>query len=278
MNAQKPMTVIQPQKGFALPNLREVWRYRAVITNMVGRNFKVQYRQTIGGPIYAIYTPLMTMLGYTILLGGLLNVQTDGNIPYPVFSYSALIVWTLFTAIVTEGSTSLFTNSALIQKIYVPHLIFPLITVSMALVNFVIAFLILIPMMLLYGVAPSGNLIAAPVFLIIAIVTGLGLGLWFAPFHARFRDTLYLVRLITQGLFFLTPAVYSSQLLPAPWDQLYQLNPLAVVIEGFRWSLLGIGNAPSVSSIAYASGIAIFLLILGALNFKRLEPTIADVI
>ncbi|MCU0497202.1 MAG: ABC transporter permease [Anaerolineae bacterium] len=278
MNTHKPITVIQPQTGFALPNLREVWRYRAVITNMVGRNFKVQYRQTIGGPIYAIYTPLMTMLGYTILLGGLLNVQTDGNIPYPIFSYSALIIWTLFTTIVTEGSTSLFTNSALIQKIYVPHLIFPLIIVAMALVNFAIAFLILLPMMLIYGVPPSANVIAAPVFLMIAIVTGLGLGLWFAPFHARFRDTLYLVRLITQGLFFLTPAVYSSQLLPAPWDQLYQLNPLAVVIEGFRWSLLGVGNVPSLESIAYASGIAIFLLILGALNFKRLEPTIADVI
>lgn len=276
--SQKPITVIQPPSGWAFPNLREVWQYREVVTNFVKRNFKITYRQTIGGPIYAIYTPFMSMVGYSLLLGGLFNAETDGDIPYPLFSFSALIAWTLFTSTLTKSSSSLTTNSALIQKIYIPRIIFPLIEAANALMNFVIAFFVLLFMMLLYGYVPSANVIWLPFFTLMALACAVGIGLWFAGLHARFRDTTYIVGLITKGLFFLTPVVYSSQLLPAPLDQLYKFNPMAVVVEGFRWALIGVGDAPGPLQIGAASIITLFFVVGGSLYFKRLESTIADVI
>jgi lipopolysaccharide transport system permease protein len=271
------ITVIAPPRGWALPNLREVWHYRGVLFNAVQRNFKVIYRQTIGGPLYAVYNPLMTMIGYNILLGSLLQVSSEG-IPYPVFSFSALIIWTLFTQTLQDSSISLQTNSALIQKIYIPHLIFPLVSTAMAFVNFLIAFVLLVVIMLSYGILPTWNVLWLPLFIVIAMGCGLGIGLWFAGLHARFRDTQYVVGLITRLLFFLTPVVYSSREYPAPWDQIYQLNPMSVVVEGFRWALLGTGEAPRVESVLISLALTLVFLVGGALYFKRLEPTIADVI
>lgn len=271
------ITVIAPPRGWALPDLREVWRYRGVLYNAVQRNFKVIYRQTIGGPLYAVYNPLMTMIGYNILLGSLLQVSSEG-IPYPVFSFSALIIWTLFTQTLQDSSISLQANSALIQKIYIPHLIFPLVSTAMAFVNFVIAFALLLVIMLLYGMLPTLNILWLPLFVLIAMGCGLGIGLWFAGLHARFRDTQYVVGLITRLLFFLTPVVYSSREYPAPWDQIYRLNPMSVVVEGFRWALLGTGDAPRPESVLVAVALTAAFLVGGALYFKRLEPTIADVI
>ena len=149
-SANKTVTIIQPAKGLSFPDMREAWRYRSVINNFVVRNFKVTYRQTIGGPIYAVYTPFMAMVGYSILLGGLLNAKTDGDIPYPIFSFSALIAWSLFTSTLNDSAMSLTKNSSLVQKIYIPRVIFPIIEAANALVNFLISFLILLIMMLFY--------------------------------------------------------------------------------------------------------------------------------
>jgi lipopolysaccharide transport system permease protein len=278
IEAQKPVTVIQPPHGWALPDFREVWKYRGIIFNFVNRGFVTRYRQTIGGPIYAIYQPFMNMVGYSILLGGLFNAQTDGDVPYPLFSISALIAWTLFTSTVTDTSVSLQKNTQLIQKIYIPRLIYPIIEMCMSLVEFAIAFIVVLIMLLLYGRLPTINIVWIPLFLLIASGCGLGIGLGFAGLHARFRDTTYIVGFITRGLFFLTPVVYSSQLLPAPWDAFYTYNPLAVVVEGFRWALLGVGTAPTATNILISLAITFFLLFFGALYFNRLQPTIADVI
>lgn len=278
LDSKKQITVIKPPSGWAFPDMRELWQYRDVVYNFVKRNYKITYRQTIGGPIYAIYQPFMSMIGYSLLLGGLFNAETDGDIPYPIFSFSALIAWTLFTTIVTGASTSLSVNSALIQKIYIPRIIFPIISAANALMDFFISFVVLLFMMLLYGFMPTINVIWLPVYILLTLGIGLGIGLWFAGLNAHFRDTKYIVGLITKGLFFLTPVVYSSQLLPAPLDQLYKYNPMAVVVEGFRWALIGVGEAPTLLQTAIAFGITLFFLILGALYFKKLETTIADVV
>lgn len=276
MAKQKP-TVIKPPHGWSFPNLREVWRYRAVISTTISRNFKIQYRQTIGGPIYAIYSPFMNMVGYSLLLGNFLNVDSEG-IPYPIFTFSALTVWTLFTDTLDKASTSLTTNSALVTKIYVPRLVFPLIAAGGAITTFLIAFVVLLVLMLLYGIIPSANIIMLPVYTLIAVGIGLGAALFFAGLHARFRDTQYFVGLITRGLFFITPVVYTSRIFPAPFDQLYHMNPLAVVVEGFRHAIIGRGTAPTPENILLALGFMVVTLIIGLLFFKRFEANIADVV
>lgn len=276
-DAPKPITTIQPARGWQFPNLRETWAYRGVVANFVRRNITITYRQTIGGPIYAVYTPFMTMIGYSILLGGLFNAQTDGDIPYPLFTFSALLPWTLFTGTLSATSISLTKNANFVQKIYIPRFIFPLIEASMALVEFGIAFVVLLLMMLLYGYPLTANVLLLPVFIVLASGCALGIGLGFAGLHARFRDTTYVVGVITKGLFFLTPVVYSSGILPAPWDVLYRLNPIAVVVEGFRWSLLGVGMPPTLGGMAYTTVFVVVMLVVGGLTFRRLEATIADV-
>lgn len=272
-----PITEIAPQRGWSFPDLREAWQYRHVLYNIVYRNFRVQYRQTIGGPIYAVYDPLMTMLGYTLMLNGLFKVDIPG-IPYPIFAFSGLIIWTLFTVTLRESSMSLHTNHGLIQKIYIPRLIFPMISAAMALVNFTIAFGVLLILMLLFGVPLSFKIVFLPFFMLIALTCAFGIGVGFAGLHARFRDTQYLVGLMTRGLFFLTPIVYASRVYPAPWDQLYKLNPMAVVIEGMRWSVLNYGEPPALNSILAAVAMSLVLLTFGLLYFKRHESTIADVV
>jgi lipopolysaccharide transport system permease protein len=273
----KKITVIKPPRGWAFPNLREVWRYRTVITMSVSRNFKVQYRQTIGGPIYAVYEPFMNMIGYSLLLGGLLEADSEG-IPYPIFTFSALIAWTLFTQTLETASTSLTANANLVTKIYVPRLVFPLIAAGGALMTFGMASLVLMVMMLLYGILPSAGVVMLPVYMFIALGMGLGMGMFFAGLHARFRDVQALVGFITRGLFFLTPVVYTSRIFPPPFDELYRLNPLAVVAEGFRYALIGRGTAPSVESIVSALLITLAVMLVGMLFFKRLESTVADVV
>jgi len=271
------ITVIKPPRGWSFPNLREVWRYRAVVTMTVSRNFKIQYRQTIGGPIYAIYDPFMNMIGYSLLLGGLLQVDSEG-IPYPIFTFSALIAWTLFTNTLEKASTSLTSNSTLVTKIYVPRLVFPLISAGVALTTFAMSMIVLLILMLLYGIVPSGDVVMLPVYIFIALGVGLGLGMFFAGMHARFRDTQVLVGFITRGLFFITPVVYTSRIFPAPFDQLYHVNPLAVVVEGFRHAMIGRGTAPTTENILTALAVTVVTLLMGMLVFKRLESTVADVV
>lgn len=277
IQAPKPITVIQPAKGWRFPNLREVWDYRGVVSNFVRRNLTVTYRQTVGGPIYAIYNPFMTMIGYSVLLGGIFKVRLEQDIPWPLFTFSALIVWTLFTAIVNTVSTTLVRNSSLVQKIYIPRLIFPLVDTAMATFNFVISFGFLLLMMFMYQHPPTINILWLPLFAFLALGCGLGIGLLFAGLHARFRDVTYIVGLITRGLFFITPVVYSSRNLSAPFDVLYQINPFAVIVEGCRWSLLGIGEMPSLKALLYVVVFMIGTLVVGAMYFKRLEATIVDV-
>ncbi len=276
--AQPAITEIAPARGWTLPNLGELWAYRGVIVNMVRRNFRIKYRQTVGGPLYAVYEPLMTMIGYSILLGGLAGLDADGGISYPVFTFSALTVWTLFTASVRMSSTSLFSNSGLVTKIYVPRLAFPLIAVAMALVDFAIAFVVLLLLMFVSGYGLTLSALWLPLYTLIALTLALGIGLWFSALHARFRDTNYAIGLITKGLFFLTPVVYSSTLLPPPWDVLYALNPMAVVVEGYRWALLGVGSAPTFSTLALAGLLSLGILLTGLFTFRRLEMNIADVV
>lgn len=277
IEAPKPITVIQPAQGWRFPNLREVWDYRGVISNFVRRNLTVTYRQTVGGPIYAIYNPFMTMIGYSFLLGGLFKARTEGDIPYPLFTFSALIVWTLFTSTLNMASTTLVRNSSLVQKIYIPRLIFPLIDAAMSLVNFAIAFVVLLVMMVGYGRLPTANILMLPVLTILAAGMGLGVGLFFAGMHAHFRDTTYMIGVVTRGLFFITPVVYTSRILPAPWDTLYRFNPMSIIVEGFRWSLLNVGEPPSVNGMLYVFVFTIGVLVIGAMYFKRLEATIVDV-
>lgn len=273
-----PITTIKAPSGWMLPNLGELWRYRGVIFTVVSRNFRVKYRQTIGGPLYAVYEPLMSMVGYSILLGGLAGLPTDGDSSYPIFTFSALAVWTLFTTGVRTSSISLFSNSALVTKIYIPRLTFPITAVSMALVDFALTLGVLFLLILVTATPLSPYIYLMPVFALLSLTLALGIGLWFAALHARFRDTTYGIGLITRGLFFLTPVVYSSTVLPEPWNQLYTINPMATIVEGFRWTLLSDVNAPTMTNVLIATVFSLLVLISGTFVFRRLEMNIADVV
>jgi lipopolysaccharide transport system permease protein len=272
------ITVIQPPRGWSFPNLREVWDARAILLNFVQRNFNVTYRQTIGGPIYAVYTPFMTMIGYTLLLGVLFGAQEGLSVPYPLFSFCALLVWTLFTNVTQNATTSLTQNTNLIQKIYIPRLVFPLIETCMQLLTFAIAFVVLLLMMVVYAQPFLWQIVWVVFYVAVALVFSLGFGLLFAGFQARFRDMSYLVQTINRLLFFVTPVVYDSTLLPAPFNTLYIYNPMALVIEGMRWAMLNVGEQPALFPTLSAVGVSVALLLVALLVFQRLEPTVADVL
>ena len=278
LTKHEPTTIyIKPSTGFTALNLRDLWLYRELVFFMVWRDIKVRYKQTILGAAWAILQPVLTMIALYFLFDRVANLPTD-NVPYPIFSYTALLPWGLFVTALNQGSRSLTSNHNMITKVYFPKLILPLSSVLAGLVDFAIASVILVALMFYYQVAPAWNLIwVLPLFLLLAIITALGIALWLSAINVKYRDVNYVLPFLTQFWFFATPVAYSAKAISENWQLVYSLNPMAGVVNGFRWALLGIGNGPD-AGLWVSVGISILILISGLFYFRNMEKTFADTI
>jgi len=271
-----PMIRIEPSKGWVSLRLHELWAYRELIYFFIWRDLKVRYKQTVMGVSWAVIQPLFTMVIFSLFFGRLAGVPSD-DMPYPIFSYAGLVPWTFFANALTQASNSLVLNANMVKKVYFPRLTMPIATVLAGVVDFALAFIVLLGMMLFFGILPTLNVIWLPFFLALALATSLGVGLWLSAMNVQFRDVRYIVPFLTQAWLFATPVAYPSSLIPEPWRALYGINPVAGVVEGFRWALLGTDTAPGPMVIV-STLMALVLLVSGAFYFRRMEKTFADVV
>ncbi|MFN3742123.1 MAG: ABC transporter permease [Anaerolineales bacterium] len=275
--SQQPVTVyIRPSRGLAALNLRDLWIYRELVFFMLWRDLKVRYKQTLLGAAWAVIQPLVTMLVFNFIFGKVGKVPSEG-LPYPLFSFSALLPWGLFATALNYGSRSLVSNHSMITKIYFPRLVLPLASVLAGVVDFAIAFVILIGMMIYYGVTPTSFIWTLPFFILLALVTALGVALWLSAINVRYRDVNHALPFLTQLWLFITPVAYSSRLISEKWRLIYSLNPMAGVVNGFRWALFGSGEGPG-ASLWISVGVAVLLLVSGLFYFRSMERTFADLI
>lgn len=274
----EPTTIyIRPTSGLAALNLGDLWHFRELIVFMIWRDIKVRYKQTLLGALWAIIQPVMTMLVFNFLFNNVAKVSSDG-IPYPIFSFTALLPWGLFTTALNNASRSLTANHNMITKTYFPRLVLPLASVLGGLVDFGIAFVILVGMMFYYRVTPTLTALwAVPLFVILAIISALGVALWLSAINVQYRDVGYALPFLTQFWLFITPVAYSSKVISEKWQFIYALNPMAGVVNGFRWALLGSGSGPDLL-LAISTGISLVILITGLFYFRNMERTFADTI
>lgn len=271
-----PVLRIEPSHGWIALKLGELWEYRELLYFLVWRDVKVRYKQTALGATWAIIQPVMTMVVFSLFFGKLGKMASDG-VPYPIFSFAALVPWTFFANGLTHASTSLVGSANLIKKVYFPRLTIPIATALAGVVDFLLAFGVLLIMMLAYGISPTINVLWLPLLLLLALVTSLAVSLWLSALNVEYRDVRYVVPFLTQFWLFATPIAYSSSLLQEPWRTVYGLNPMVGVVEGFRWALLGTNTKPGLM-IAVSTLAAIVLLISGAYYFRRMEKTFADIV
>jgi lipopolysaccharide transport system permease protein len=269
-------TIVQPRKAFWDLELGSLWEYRELLYFLVWRDIKVKYKQTALGVAWAVLQPLMATLIFSIFFGRLARIPSDG-VPYPVFVYAALVPWQFFTNALTESSNSLVASQNLIKKVYFPRLVIPLGSVLAGLVDFCFAFLVLIGMLFYYGITPTASILLFPVFLLLAVCTALAGGLWLSALNVQFRDVRYIIPFLTQFWLFATPVVYPSSLVPARWRVWFGLNPMAGVVDGFRYALLGRAAKPGPMIWVSAGAVAV-LLLGGLLYFRKMESTFADVV
>ncbi len=267
---------ISPSQGWWDINLRELWEYRELLYFFIWRDIKVRYKQTVIGIGWAVIQPFFTMLVFTLFFGRLARIPSDG-MPYPVFYYTGLVLWMYFANAIANVTNTIVEHQRVVTKVYFPRLILPLSATLSGLVDVGVSFAVLIVLLLFYGVLPSAAILFTPVFVLLTVATVLGAGLWLSALNAIYRDVRYVVPFFIQFWMFVSPVAYASSLVPARWRWLYGLNPMAGIIEGFRWSLTGHGQAPGV--LLLASMCAVFLLVLGGLGyFHKMESTIADVV
>lgn len=271
-----PILRIRPAKGWISLKLLDLWQYRELLYFLVWRDVKVRYKQTALGASWAIIQPLMTMVVFSLFFGKLGKIPSDG-IPYPIFSFAALVPWTFFVNGVTHGSNSMVGNANLIKKVYFPRLAIPISAVASGVVDFALAFAVLLLMMLYFGILPTVKIVWLPAFVLLALATSLGVSLWLSAMNVQYRDIKYVLPFITQFWLFATPIAYPSSLLSEPWRTLYAINPMVGVVEGFRWALLGTARAPGVMFLV-SSLAALAILVSGAFYFRRMERTFADVV
>lgn len=268
--------VIEPPKGWLGINLREVWAYRELLLILAWRDVSIMYKQSIVGIGWVIIQPVMTMIIFTIIFGKFAKLPSEG-VPYPIFTYCALLPWNYFARSLSGSSNSLVGASHLITKVYFPRLIIPLSKVFSGLVDFCIAFVILIVMMVWYHISPTGGIFFLPLFMLVAMITSLAVGLWLTALNVKYRDVQFVVPFLTQFWLYASPVAYSTSIVPVKWQWIYALNPMVGVIEGFRWALLG-KSAPNTEMILLSSGIVLLIFVSGLYYFKRMERTFADII
>jgi lipopolysaccharide transport system permease protein len=276
VSVEVPVTVIEPSKGWVSLRLGALWRSRELLYFLIWRDVKVRYKQTLLGAAWAILQPLLTMVVFSIFFGKLARMPSDG-VPYPLFAYTALVPWTFFANGLTLSSTSLVSNQTLLRKVYFPRLVIPISAVAAGLIDFGIAFVVLLGLAARYGITPTANIIWLPALVLLALVTALGVGLWFSALNVLYRDIQYVVPFLAQVWLYATPIVYPSSLVPERWRTLYAINPMVGVVEGFRWALLGTGTAPG-AMILVSAVAALAVLIGGLFFFRRMEKSFSDVV
>lgn len=270
-------TIYEPPSGWLNLRLNELWPYRELLYFFIWRDLKVRYKQTFLGAAWAILQPFMTMVVFSIIFGRLAKIQPPAGIPYPIFAYTALLPWQLFSGGLSSISSSLVSNQSMVTKVYFPRLLLPLASALSGLVDFGIAFIVLLGLMVYYQVQPTWAILLLPLFLLLALLTSLSIGLWFASFNVRFRDFKYIVPFLLQFWMYATPIAYPSSLIPDKWQMIFGLNPMTGVVGGFRWALLGMNNELAPLLIM-AIVIVVILLTGGLIYFQRMEQTFADVV
>ncbi|MFQ6030357.1 MAG: ABC transporter permease [Dehalococcoidia bacterium] len=271
-----PVTIIRPPRGFSSLGLNDLWIYRELLYFLAWRDVKVRYKQTVLGLAWAIIQPVGTMVVFSIFFGKLANIPSDG-LPYPLFTFVALLPWQLFSYSLSTASQSTVGQSALITKIYCPRLIIPVSSILGGLVDFVVAFGVLVIMMFAYSEIPAWRIVFLPGFIIMALATALGVGLWLAALNVHYRDVRYTLPFLTQFWLFISPVAYPASMVPGKWQWIYGVNPMAGVVEGFRWAILG--NAPAPGIMLFISiAVTVVILISGVYYFRRMDRTFADVV
>jgi lipopolysaccharide transport system permease protein len=276
VSVEVPVTVIEPSRGWVSLRLRALWRARELLYFLIWRDVKVRYKQTLLGAAWAILQPLLTMVVFSIFFGKLARMPSDG-VPYPLFAYVGLVPWTFFANGLILSSGSLVSNQTLLRKVYFPRLVIPISAVASGLIDFGIAFVVLLGLAARYGVTPTSHMLWLPALVLLALVTALGVGLWFSALNVLYRDIQYVVPFLVQVWLYATPIVYPSSLVPERWRTLYALNPMVGVVEGFRWALLGTGTAPG-PMILVSAAAALVLMIGGLFFFRRMEKSFSDVV
>lgn len=273
--ARAPTVVVTPPRGLQL-DVGELWRFRELLFFLVWRDVKVRYKQTLIGAAWALIQPVTAMLIFTLIFGRFADIPSEG-LPYPVFVFAGLLVWLYFSQAVSLSATSIVSNASLVTKVYFPRLFIPLAGAIVPLVDFAIATCVLVVLMLAYGIAPGWEIVALPALLLVAIVTALGIGLCVSALNVRYRDVPYAIPFLMQVWMYATPIVYPLDIVEGKWHWLLSVNPMAGVVEGFRWALLGV-DPPSIASLAIGGGFALLALVGGLLYFARVEQHFADVI
>jgi lipopolysaccharide transport system permease protein len=273
---EAPRVVIRPSRGWAALRLGQLWEYRELLGFLAWRDVKVRYKQTALGAAWAVLQPVTTMLVFSLFFGRLGKIPSDG-VPYPLFCLAALVPWTFFASGLGQSAESVVGSANLIKKVYFPRLVVPIASVVSSGVDFCLGFVVLLGLMACYGIFPGWGVLWLPAYMLLALATALGAGLWLSALNVQFRDVRYVVPFLTQLWMFATPIAYPSSLLPGPWRTVYGLNPMVGVVEGFRWALLGGGGGPG--PVAAASILAsLSLLVSGLFYFRRMEKTFADVV
>jgi lipopolysaccharide transport system permease protein len=271
-----PHVRIQASTKIRFLDLRELWAYRDLLYILTWRDITVRYKQTVLGASWAILQPLLTMMVFSLFFGRLAKVPSDG-VPYPIFSYVALVPWTFFAGTLALASNSIVHQSNVLTKVYFPRLAIPISTIIAGLVDFALSFTVLLGMLAYFRIPLTVNVLFLPVFLLLALVTLLGTSLWLAALNVQYRDVRFTIPFLTQFWMFATPVAYPSSMLPGGWRLVFGLNPMVGVVEGFRWSLLGVNTGPG-PIVLVSSVVAVVLLITGTLYFRRMERTFADIV
>lgn len=271
-----PTVVIEPRKGLFDLDLGALWEYRELLYFLVWRDVKVRYKQTVVGAGWVIIQPLLTMMIFTVVFSYMAKIPSDG-LPYPIFAYTALLPWTYFAQALGRTGGGLVGKANLISKVYFPRLLIPLAAVTTPAVDFSLSFVILLGLMAWYGIAPTWGVLALPLFLLLAMLTALAVGLYMSALNVKYRDIGYVIPFMTQFWMYASPVIYPVSLVPERWRLLYSLNPMVGVIEGFRWAMLGKAS-PHFGMVAVSAAVVLALLFGGLLYFKQMERTFADVI
>jgi lipopolysaccharide transport system permease protein len=271
-----PVVRIAARRPWLALDLVELWTYRELLYFFVWRDIKVRYKQTAIGAAWAILQPVLTMLVFSLFFGKLAKIPSQG-LPYPIFYYCALLPWMYFSTAMQSATNIVVDQQRVITKIYFPRVVLPIAAVLSGLLDFAISFAVFVVMMVYYRILPTSAVIWLPAFMLLAVLTALGVGLWLSALNALYRDVRYVLPFLVQFWMFASPVAYPSSLVPAKWRWLYGLNPMAGVIEGFRWALTGHGQPPGIM-LAASSGAVILLVFSGLVYFHAMEGTIADVV
>src|SRR5579862_1591386 len=267
---------IEARHSWLALDLPELWAYRELLYFFVWRDIKVRYKQTVIGVAWAVLQPVLTMIVFSLFFGKLAKIPSQG-LPYPIFYYCALLPWTYFATAMQSATNIIVDQQGVITKIYFPRVVLPIAAVVAGLVDFAISFVVLLVIMAYYRVVPTAAVVWLPAFMLLAVLTALGVGLWLSALNALYRDVRYVLPFLVQFWMFASPVAYPSSLVPAKWHWLYGLNPMAGVIEGFRWALTGHGQPPGIMLVA-SSAAVLLLVFSGLLYYHMMEGTIADVV